>query len=186
MHIDALYPSRFPRCADLNGQPLRVTVADIKREDIGGESKVVLSFMNGTKALVLNKTNGKAIAKALGNETGAWRGRAISSSAQVDFQGDTVDAIRSVLHQRKRRPTPRRLHAVGQSRPPGCGWLPVLSGLSDRENSNASEQRAPPSDRLRRPCSTAGGSHGYVPDAELGHMEMAARRQKMDQAAVPL
>ena len=25
MHIDALYPSRFLRCADLNGQPLRVT-----------------------------------------------------------------------------------------------------------------------------------------------------------------
>ena len=33
-------------------------------EDIGGESKVVLSFTNGTKALILNKTNGKAIAKA--------------------------------------------------------------------------------------------------------------------------
>ena len=95
MHIDALYPSRFLRCADLNGQPLRVTVADIKREDIGGESKVVLSFMNGTKALVLNKTNGKAIAKALGSETSTWRGRDITLvPAVVDFKGDTVDAIR--------------------------------------------------------------------------------------------
>ena len=107
MHIDALYPSRFLRCADLNGQPLRVTVADIKREDIGGESKVVLSFMNGTKALVLNKTNGKAIAKALGAETGAWRGRAIILvPAQVDFKGDTVDAIRIRPASAQEEPAP--------------------------------------------------------------------------------
>ena len=37
MHIDQLYPSRFLRCADLNGQPMRVTVEGLKREDIGGE-----------------------------------------------------------------------------------------------------------------------------------------------------
>ena len=77
MHIDQLYPSRFLRCADLNGQPLRVTVEGLKREDIGGESKVVLTFTNGGKAMVLNKTNAKAVAKALGNETSTWRGKAI-------------------------------------------------------------------------------------------------------------
>jgi hypothetical protein len=95
MHIDQLYPSRFLRCADLNGRPMRVTIEGLKREDIGGESKVVLSFTNGTKALILNKTNGKAIAKALGNETAAWRGKSIILvPAQVDFRGDIVDAIR--------------------------------------------------------------------------------------------
>lgn len=95
MHIDSLYPSRFLRCADLSGRPMRVTIEGLKKEDIGGESKVVLSFTNGTKALILNKTNGKAIAKALGNETGTWRGKAIVLvPAQVDFRGDIVDAIR--------------------------------------------------------------------------------------------
>ena len=79
MHIDQLYPSRFLRCADLNGQPMRVTIEGLKREDIGGETKVILSFTNGTKALVLNKTNGKAI---------------VLVPAQVDFKGDIVDAIR--------------------------------------------------------------------------------------------
>lgn len=95
MHIDQLYPSRFLRCADLNGQPMRVTVEGLKREDIGGESKVVLTFTNGGKAMVLNKTNAKAVAKALGNETSTWRGKAIVLvPAQVDFKGDIVDAIR--------------------------------------------------------------------------------------------
>ncbi len=95
MHIDSLYPSRFLRCADLNGRPMRVVIEGLKKDDIGGEPKVVLSFTDGTKALILNKTNGKAIAKAIGPETSAWRGKAIVLvPAQVDFRGDIVDAIR--------------------------------------------------------------------------------------------
>lgn len=95
MHVDQLFPSRFLRCADLNGQAMRVTIEGLKREDIGGKSKVILSFTNGTKALILNKTNGKAVARALGSETSAWRGKAIVLvPAQVDFKGDVVDAIR--------------------------------------------------------------------------------------------
>jgi hypothetical protein len=95
MHIDQLYPSRFLRCADLNGKPMRVTIAGLKREDVGGEAKVIVSFTNGVKALILNKTNAKAIAKVLGDETTGWRGKAITLvPAQVDFRGDIVDAIR--------------------------------------------------------------------------------------------
>jgi hypothetical protein len=45
MHIDQLYPSRFLRCIDLDGKPLRVTIAGLKREDVGGEQKVVLSTL---------------------------------------------------------------------------------------------------------------------------------------------
>ena len=111
MHIDSLYPSRFLRCADLNGRPMRVTIEGLKTEDIGGESKVVLSFTNGTKALILNKTNGKAIAKAIGTETSAWRGKAIVLvPAQVDFRGDIVDAIRiraASPQESSRRPAKR-------------------------------------------------------------------------------
>ena len=95
MHIDSLYPSRFLRCADLNGRPMRVTIEGLKKEDIGGEPKVILTLTNGTKALILNKTNAKSIAKAIGNETSTWRGKSIILvPAQVDFRGDIVDAIR--------------------------------------------------------------------------------------------
>jgi hypothetical protein len=94
MHVDQLYPSRFLRSADLNGKPMRVTIDGLKREEIGGEPKVVLTFTNGT-TLILNKTNAKSIAKAIGPETGTWRGKAIVLvPAQVDFRGDIVDAIR--------------------------------------------------------------------------------------------
>jgi len=104
MHIDQLYPSKFLRCADLNGQPLRVTIAGIKREDLGGESKVVLSFANGEKSLILNKTNARTIAKTLGDETRAWAGKDIVLvPAQVDFKGDIVDAIR-VRGARQQKP----------------------------------------------------------------------------------
>lgn len=117
MHIDQLYPSRFLRAADLNGKPLRVTIAGLKREDIGGEQKVVLSFTDGSKDLILNKTNGRAIAKALGDETSAWPGKDIILVAtQVDFRGDMVDAIRvrAAPAARPARPAP----AVEAEEPP--------------------------------------------------------------------
>jgi hypothetical protein len=95
MHIDQLYPSRFLRCADLDGRPMRVTIAGISREDISGEQKVVMAFSNGAKKLILNKTNARAIARILGNETRAWAGHDILlTPAEVDFKGDLVPSIR--------------------------------------------------------------------------------------------
>jgi hypothetical protein len=96
MHVDQLYPSRFLRCADLNGQPMRVVIKGISREDVSGEQKNVLSFANNAKDLILNKTNARAIAKALGcNDTKDWRGKSITLvPAVTDFKGDTVDCIR--------------------------------------------------------------------------------------------
>ena len=95
MHIDQLYPSRFLRCADLGGKPMRVTIANIKREDIGGESKVVMSFTDGTKQLILNKTNARSVARIFGDETRGWSNKNIMLvPARVDFKGDEVDAIR--------------------------------------------------------------------------------------------
>jgi len=94
MRIDELYPSRFFRHADLDGKPMRVTISGVTREDVFGESKVILSFADG-KELILNKTNARPIAKILGDETSAWDGRDIMLvPAQVPFKGDIVDAIR--------------------------------------------------------------------------------------------
>jgi len=94
MDIDALYPSRFLRAADLDGAPLRVTIAGLVREEVFGEQKVILSFADG-KRLILNKTNARAIAHILGDETSTWRGHDIMLvPTQVDFKGYIVDAIR--------------------------------------------------------------------------------------------
>jgi len=96
MDADLMHPSRFLRRADLNGQPLRVTIAGLKQEEVGnGQSKWALTFTNGTKALILNKTNSKAIQRVHGKETDNWPGKEILLvPAVVDFKGDEVDAIR--------------------------------------------------------------------------------------------
>ena len=106
MHIDQLYPSRFLRCSDLNGQSMRVVIKSISREDVGGEQKIVLSFANGAKALILNKTNARAIAKALGcDDTKDWRGKSITLvPAVTDFKGDTVDCIRVRVRPASQKP----------------------------------------------------------------------------------
>ena len=94
MRIDELYPSRFFRHADLDGKPMRVTISGVTREDVFGESKVILSFADG-KELILNKTNARSIARILGDETSDWDGCDIMLvPAQVPFKGDIVDAIR--------------------------------------------------------------------------------------------
>lgn len=107
MDANLMHPSRFLRCADLDGQALRVTIAGLKREDVGGEEKWILSFTNtNTKALILNKVNTKAIIKAHGSETDNWPGKEILLvPAVVDFKGDTVDGIRI-------RPVPARPRVV--------------------------------------------------------------------------
>jgi hypothetical protein len=78
-----------------------------------------LSFTNGTKALILNKTNAKTISKALGNETNNWPGKEILLvPAVVDFKGDTVDAIRI-------RPVPARPR-VAEEPPPFDDDIPTV------------------------------------------------------------
>ena len=142
-------PSRFLRCADLNGQPLRVTIEGLKKEDIGGEPKVVLSFTNGGKALILNKTNAKAIAKALGPETSAWRGKAIVLvPAQVDFKGDIVDAIRDppcITAGGSRRPTPpTTARCKPNAARPVAGGFPTFPAFPTERISMPPIQRASP------------------------------------------
>ncbi len=99
MKISAAFPSTYLKCGDLGGQPRVVTVRTCVLEELGQgkdkEKKPVLYFTKGPKGLVLNKTNATAIAKAYGDDTGSWPGKPIEIyPAQVEFKGDTVDAIR--------------------------------------------------------------------------------------------
>ena len=96
MNMDQLFPSKFFRCVDLNGKLRRVTIIAIKREDIGGEQKVLISFADESKMLICNKTNARSISKALGStETRNWIGKdIILVPTEVDFRGEMVDAIR--------------------------------------------------------------------------------------------
>lgn len=95
MNIDEMFPSKFLRAGDLAGNPMMVTIGGIAADNISGEKKVVMTFSSGQKALILNKTNGKALAKMFGKELSAWIGKQIVLvPTEVDFKGDMVEAIR--------------------------------------------------------------------------------------------
>ncbi len=95
MQFDELYPSRFLKSEDVEDGPVQFTIASIKPEQLNGERKVVCSFKDSDKQLVVNKTNGRALAKMYGNDTRNWLGKPVTLVAtEVDFKGDLVPAIR--------------------------------------------------------------------------------------------
>ena len=96
--IDSFFPSRFLKASDLQGRPVKVTIAQVKVEQIGreGERKPVVYFRNTEKGLALNKINAETIAEIAGSvDTEDWQGRQIVLiPAKTDFQGRRVDCIR--------------------------------------------------------------------------------------------
>ena len=112
MNINDAYPSRYLKASDLNGKNVTLTIKSAEREEVGldKERKIVLGFANTEKLMVLNKTNGIAIAKMHGNDTDDWVGKRITLCARdVEYQGGMVPALR-VLAQKpeahKKAPPP--------------------------------------------------------------------------------
>ena len=94
MKINSLFPSKYLRAGDLDGD-LVVTMKSLMVEEINGEKKPVLHFIEEAKGLVLNKTNCKMIGSLHGSETDDWPGKKIALfPTEVDFRGEIVDAIR--------------------------------------------------------------------------------------------
>lgn len=97
MQLGSMYPSKYLKADDLPPEGMLVEIQSLEIEEIGRDKskKPVLYFADQTKGMVLNKTNAKAIGKLYGDDTDDWIGQSILlMSAQVDFQGDVVDAIR--------------------------------------------------------------------------------------------
>lgn len=131
-HIALLFPSRYLCAADLRGKDVTVVIESIAPRDelvrIGGgkEHKPVMKFKGKEKALVLNRTNAKAIAKLYGNEVLAWIGKSITIyPTTATFGKEQVEAIRV----RPRTPNGSARAEEGQlaskppppTRCPGCG-----------------------------------------------------------------
>lgn len=95
-------PSNYLKHTDIpEDHDTVVTIASYAEEEIGqGEQKKkkwVVYFEEMTLGLVLNKTNGTAICKALNtDEMDEWTGHKIGLWVKddVEFQGDIVSAIR--------------------------------------------------------------------------------------------
>ena len=98
MNISSAFPSNYIKAADLQGKRVTVKMAGVKIEKLGQDEKPVLYFQGKNKGMVLNKTNAKKIMSAYGIDTQGWAGKEIVLfEAQVEFQGDTVPAIRVAI-----------------------------------------------------------------------------------------
>jgi hypothetical protein len=97
-NIDAAFPSKYLKAADLNGREVVVTIDHVNIEPVGRDKEIkpVLYFQGKEKGLILNKTNSSKIKQILGSaETDDWAGCKIKLYAtEVEFNGDTVDTIR--------------------------------------------------------------------------------------------
>jgi hypothetical protein len=69
--INQLYPSRFLKAEDMNGEDVSYTIQGLELEEVGSdqEDKPVLYFKESDKGLILNKTNFKTIASICGQDS---------------------------------------------------------------------------------------------------------------------
>jgi hypothetical protein len=95
MKVSEEFPSQYIKASDLGGREIRVTMANVERETIGTDKKLVLYFKGKQKGLVLNKTNAGTIGDAYGDDTDDWYDQPlILFSVKTDYQGKVVDATR--------------------------------------------------------------------------------------------
>lgn len=115
MKYSDAFPSKYIAASDLNNKNVRVTVERIEMEKVGDDLKPVIYFKGGKKGLVCNKTNGKAIAAAYGDEMDEWMGsELILFPIMTDFQGKPVEAVRVRSPQPKDNPRPQQQSAPQQ------------------------------------------------------------------------
>ncbi len=96
MNVDSMYPSKWLKAGDLQGQTIPVVITRVTMEDVGDDAgKPIVYFQGKDKGLVLNKTNAMSIGLVHGQETDGWVGKTIELfPAVVMFQGQNVPCIR--------------------------------------------------------------------------------------------
>lgn len=106
MKISEEFPSKYLKASDLQNRDVKVIMANVEREKLGDDMKLVLYFKGKEKGVVLNKTNSNTIVDAYGDDTDEWYDQElILFSVMVDFQGKVGPAIRCrVPTARDRKP----------------------------------------------------------------------------------
>ncbi len=119
MNINDEFPSKYLKSVDLQGHAVKVKIANVLSEEIGGDRKLIMYFANRTKGMVLNKTNARTIADVYGDDTDQWIGGDVELFAmKVDFQGRMVDGLRVRIPRQapaRAQTTPNARDRAGQS-----------------------------------------------------------------------
>ncbi len=96
MKTSDAFPSRFMKVADLGGKEVTATISSVEMEKVGDDQKLVVYFKNGSKPLVLNRTNTTSIEEISGtDETDDWTNvRIVLFPSTVFFNGSKVGCVR--------------------------------------------------------------------------------------------
>ena len=101
MHVDLMFPSRYLKAADLQGEPIHLTIVEVIRDKVQmangtKQEKYILRFKETEKELILNKTNAKGVAKVLSEPRAInWPGSKVTlKPTQCEAFGEIVDCIR--------------------------------------------------------------------------------------------
>jgi len=102
MKMSEAFPTKYVSAADLHGKPVALKMGVVDMVDVGDvgapEMKPCLYFVGAQKGLILNKTNGNAIAQQFGDDTDMWAGQTITLiPTQTEFGGKIVPCIRVQL-----------------------------------------------------------------------------------------
>jgi hypothetical protein len=110
-NIDAAFPSKYLKAADLGGREVVVQIDRVEIEPVGRQKEIkpVLYFAGKEKGLILNKTNSSKIKQIIGSpETDDWSGCKIKLYAtETEFEGETVDTIRIKAAGPAEKPAPK-------------------------------------------------------------------------------
>jgi hypothetical protein len=93
------FPSKFLKHDDVAGKPV-LTITKATYEDVGSganvERKIVLTFAETEKRLVLNMVNTNSVIEIVGDdETDSWPGHKIQLvPSRTEFQGKRVPCVR--------------------------------------------------------------------------------------------
>lgn len=98
MNINAAFPSKYIKAAEVPEDGLSLVIDRVEVEDVDGKGahKPVVYFRKAKKGLVLNVTNAKKIAQLVGSQdTDEWSGKAITLyQSETEYAGDTVACVR--------------------------------------------------------------------------------------------
>jgi len=108
MKVSEAFPSKYLKSADIGDRQVMVTMKHVQLEKVGDDDhKPVLYFRQGSKGLVLNKTNSKTIDAAYGDEMDDWGGKEIILfSMMVQFRDELVESIRVKVPKAAPAPKP--------------------------------------------------------------------------------
>lgn len=101
LDFDQLYPGKFMKAGEFQGRDLTLIISDVKLEELGdgkeAETKVVVSFANTKKKLVMNKTNATCLKLMFGRNTDDWLKKKVTfypAPIRDPFTGEDTIAIR--------------------------------------------------------------------------------------------